>query len=123
MKKIVSIVVLMIAFGFSANAQSNLKLESDSKSKDQDVKEMAYSELRELSSVVELTPESKTDFLTLFMMRNEAVNNAKSYEEKAAIYERFGQKLLSGLSEEQSKKLSENKELYNRLTNLKYKMQ
>lgn len=123
MKKIVSIVVLMIAFGFSANAQSNLKLESDSKSKDQNVKEMAYSELRELSSVVELTPESKNDFLTLFMMRNEAVNNAKSYEEKAAIYERFGQKLLSGLSEEQSKKLSENKELYNRLTNLKYKMQ
>lgn len=113
----------MIAFGFSANAQSNLKLESDSKSKDQNVKEMAYSELRELSSVVELTPESKNDFLTLFMMRNEAVNNAKSYEEKAAIYERFGQKLLSGLSEEQSKKLSENKELYNRLTNLKYKMQ
>ncbi|WP_396151450.1 hypothetical protein [Flavobacterium sp.] len=122
MKKIVSIVVLMIAFGFSANAQSNLKLESDAKSKDQNVKEMAYSELRELSSVVELTPELKNDFLTLLVMRNEAVNNAKTYEEKAAIYERFGQKLLSGLSEQQSKKLSENKELYNKLTNLKYSM-
>lgn len=123
MKKIVSIVVLMIAFSFSANAQSNLKLESDSKSKDQNVKEMAYGELRELSSVVELSPEQKNDFLTLFVMRNEAVNNAKSYEEKTAVYERYGQKLLSGLSEEQSKKFSENKELYNRLTNLKYKMQ
>lgn len=123
MKKIVSIVVLMIAFGFSANAQSNLKLESDSKSKEQNVKEMAYSELRELSSTVELSPEQKNDFLTLFVMRNEALNNTKSYEEKTAIYERFGQKLLSGLSEEQSKKLSENKEVYNRLTNLKYKMQ
>ena len=122
MKKIVSIVVLMIAFGFSANAQSNVKLESNSNPKDQNVKEMAYSELRELSSVVELTPELKNDLMTLFMMRNEAVNNAKTYEEKAAIYERFGQKLLSGLSEQQSKKLSENKELYNKLTNLKYSM-
>ena len=37
MKKIVSIVVLMIAFGFSANAQSNVKLESNSNPKDQNV--------------------------------------------------------------------------------------
>lgn len=123
MKKIVSIVVLMVAFGFSANAQSNLKIESDSKSKDQNVKEMAYAELRELSSVVELTPELKNDFLTLFIMRNEAVNNTKSYEEKAAIYERYGQKLLSGLNEQQAMKLKENKELYNKLTNLKYAKQ
>lgn len=123
MKKIVSIVVLMVAFSFSANAQSNLKMESDSNSKDQNVKEMAYAELRELSSVVELTPELKNDFLTLFIMRNEAVNNAKSHEEKAAVYERFGQKLLSGLSEQQAMKLKENKELYNKLTNIKYAKQ
>lgn len=122
MKKIVSIVVLMMAFGFSANAQSTVKLEADSKSKEQNVKEMAYNQLRELSSVVQLSPELKDDFLNLFMMRNEAVNNTKSYEEKAAIYERFGQKMLSGLSEEQVKKLAENKELYNKLTNLKYSM-
>lgn len=122
MKKIVSIVVLMFAFCFSANAQSNVKSVADDNSKELNVKEMAYNELRELSSVVELTPELKNDFLNLFIMRNEAVNNAKSYEEKSAIYERFGKKLLSGLSEEQSKKLSENKELYNKLTNLKYSM-
>ncbi|MEZ4838992.1 hypothetical protein [Flavobacterium sp.] len=122
MKKIVSIVVLIMAFGFSANAQSTVKLEADSKSKEQNVKEMAYNQLRELSSVVQLSPELKDDFLNLFMMRNEAVNNTKSYEEKAAIYERFGQKMLSGLSEEQVKKLAENKELYNKLTNLKYSM-
>ena len=113
----------MIAFSFSANAQSSVKLESESKSKEQNVKEMAYSELRELSTVVELTPELKNDFLTLFIMRNEAVNNAKTYEEKAAVYERFGQKMLSGLSEQQAKKLTENKELYNKLTNLKYTKQ
>lgn len=111
-----------MAFGFSANAQSTVKLEADSKSKEQNVKEMAYNQLRELSSVVQLSPELKDDFLNLFMMRNEAVNNTKSYEEKAAIYERFGQKMLSGLSEEQVKKLAENKELYNKLTNLKYSM-
>ncbi|RAR47541.1 hypothetical protein [Flavobacterium lacus] len=123
MKKIVSIVVVLFAFVFSTNAQSNLKMTSDSKPKEQSVKEMAYSELRELSSVVELTPELKNDFLTLFMMRNEAVSNAKSDEEKASIYERFGQKFLSGLNEEQAKKLKENKELYNKLTHLKYSKQ
>lgn len=119
MKKIVSIVVLMVAFGFSANAQSNLKLESETKPKQENAKELAYTELRELSSVVELTPELKNDFLTLFMMRNEAMTNTNSEEEKAAVYERFGQKFLTGLTEEQNRKLSENKELYNKLT--KYK--
>lgn len=123
MKKIVSIVVLLVAFGFSSNAQSNLKMESDSKTKEVNTKEMAYTELRELSSVIEFSPEQKNDFISLFMMRNEAVNNAKTYEEKASVYERFGQKFLSGLSEEQTKKLSENKELYNKLTNLKYSKQ
>ncbi|UPQ79713.1 hypothetical protein M0M57_02500 [Flavobacterium azooxidireducens] len=113
----------MIAFGFSANAQSSLKLESETKSKEANSKEMAYGELRELSSVVELSPEQKNDFLTLFNMRNEALSNAKSDEEKATIYNRFGKKFLSGLTEEQTKKLSENKELYNKLTNLKHRKQ
>lgn len=123
MKKIVSIVVLMFAFCFSANAQSNSKMESTSNSKEKNVKEMAYEELRELSSVVELSPELKNDFMSLFMMRTEAINNVKSFEEKAAIYERFGQKLLGGLDEKQVTKLKENKELYNKLTNFKYAKQ
>lgn len=123
MKKIVSIVVLMFAFGFSANAQTSLKSETETRSKEASTKEMAYSELKELSSIIELSPEQKNDFLTLFNMRNEALNNTKSDEEKVAIYDRFGKKFLSGLTEEQAKKLSENKELFNRLTNLKYRKQ
>jgi hypothetical protein len=98
-------------------------MESNSNSKEKNIKEMAYEEIRELSSIVELTPELKNDFMNLFMMRNEAVSNAKTYEEKSAIYERFGQKLLGGLNEQQSMKLKENKEFYNKLTNLKYTKQ
>jgi len=126
MKKIVSIVLLMVAFGFSANAQSKLKMESKSisaDSKELNVKEKAYADLRELSTAVELTPELKNDLLNLLVMRNEAVNNTKSIEEKTAIYDRYGKKLLSALSEEQMKKLTENKELYNKLTNFKYSLQ
>jgi hypothetical protein len=126
MKKIVSIVVLMVAFGFSSNAQSKLKMESKSisaDSKELNVKEMAYAELRELSTVVELTPDLKNDLLSLLVMRNDAVNNTKSIEEKTAIYDRFGKKLLSALNEEQLKKLTKNNELYNKLTNFKYSLQ
>ena len=110
----------MVAFGFSANAQSSLKMDSGSKSKEKNVKEVAFEELRELSNTVQLSPELKNDFMSLLIMRNEAVNNAKTYEEKAEIYERFAQKLLGGLNEEQAMKLKENKELYDKLTNIKY---
>ena len=116
----------MVAFGFSSNAQSKLKMESKSisaDSKELNVKEMAYAELRELSTVVELTPDLKNDLLSLLVMRNDAVNNTKSIEEKTAIYDRFGKKLLSALNEEQLKKLTKNNELYNKLTNFKYSLQ
>ena len=121
MKKIVSIVLLMVAFGFSGNAQSNLKLESDTKSRDQKVnpKEEAYKDVKELSNLLELSPEVTNSFLEMLVMRNEALINAKSDEEKRIVYDRFGKKLLSSLNDEQLKKLHSNKELHFKLTGRK----
>jgi hypothetical protein len=121
MKKIVSIVLLMVAFGFSGNAQSNLKLESNTKSRDQKVnpKEEAYKDVKELSNLLELSPEVTNSFLEMLVMRNEALINAKSDEEKRIVYDRFGKKLLSSLNDEQLKKLHSNKELHFKLTGRK----
>ncbi len=121
MKKIVSIVLLMVAFGFSGNAQSNLKLESNTKSRDQKVnpKEEAYKDVKELSNLLELSPEVTNSFLEMLVMRNEALINAKSDEEKRIVYDRFGKKLLSSLNDDQLKKLHSNKELHFKLTGRK----
>lgn len=121
MKKIVSIVLLMVAFGFSGNAQSNLKLESNTKSRDQKVnpKEEAYKDVKELSNLLELSPEVTNSFLEMLVMRNEALINAKSDEEKRIVYDRFGKKLLSSLNDDQLKKLNSNKELHFKLTGRK----
>lgn len=111
----------MVAFGFSGNAQSNLKLESNTKSRDQKVnpKEEAYKDVKELSNLLELSPEVTNSFLEMLVMRNEALINAKSDEEKRIVYDRFGKKLLSSLNDDQLKKLNSNKELHFKLTGRK----
>ena len=53
------------------------------------------------------------------MMREEAMQNAQTEDEKAVTYKMFGEKILSGLTEEQRKTLQEKPELYARL--VKYK--
>lgn len=118
MKKIVAIVLFMIAFGFSSNAQSTLSAAKPT-SKEVNPKEAAYKDISELSSVIDITPEFKNDLMTLFMMREEAMANCTTEDERVVTYQRFGEKIMSGLTEEQRKTVAQKPELYARLT--KYK--
>ena len=118
MKKIVAIGLFMFAFGFTANAQSSLTAAKTENVK-LNPKEAAYKDLSELTSVIEITPEFKSDLMTLFMMREEGLQNAATEDEKVVLYQRFGEKILSGLTEEQRKTLEQKPELYSRL--MKYR--
>jgi hypothetical protein len=118
MKKIVAIVLFMFAYSFSVNAQTSLTAAKVETIKT-NPKEAAYKDVSELTSIIEVTPEFKNDLMTLFMMREEAMQNAQTEDEKAVTYKMFGEKILSGLTEEQRKTLQEKPELYARL--VKYK--
>lgn len=118
MKKIVAIVLFMIAFGFSSNAQSTFSAAKPT-SKEVNPKEAAYKDISELSSVIDITPEFKNDLMTLFMMREEAMANCTTEDDRVATYQKFGEKIMSGLTEEQRKTVAQKPELYARLT--KYK--
>lgn len=118
MKKIVAIVLFVIAFGFTSNAQSTLSAAKPT-SKEVNPKEAAYKDISELSAVIDITPEYKNDLMTLFMMREEAMAVCTTEDERVVTYQKFGEKILSGLTEEQRKALSQKPELLARLT--KYK--
>lgn len=113
MKKIVAILFLF-AFGFSVNAQTSLTKAKDEPTK-LNPKEAAYKDVSDLTSIIEVTPEFKNDLLTLFMMREEAMQNAATEDEKVITYQRFGEKIISGLTEEQRKTLEQKPDLYARL--------
>ncbi|WP_396183826.1 hypothetical protein [Flavobacterium sp.] len=118
MKKIVAIVFFMIAFGFSSNAQSPI---SNAKPTLREVnpKEAAYKDISDLSAVIDITPEFKNDLMTLFMMREEAIAGCTTEDERVITYQKYGEKIMSGLTEEQHKMLQQKPELYARL--MKYK--
>ena len=120
MKKIVAILFLF-AFGFSMNAQTALtkaKAEPtkvNSKEEKLNPKEAAYKDVADLTSIIEVSPEFKNDLMTLFMMREEAMQNAQTEDEKALTFQRFGEKIISGLTEEQRKTLEQKPDFYARL--------
>ena len=114
MKKIIAIAVLFLAFSFNANAQVSLKVKEtktefitpESISKDVDA----------LTKTVTMNESLQKDMMTLLYMRMDAVKEAKTEEDKRAIFQRFGQKLLGGFTPEQLKQLKGNKDLYLKLT-------
>ncbi|MBA4153753.1 MAG: hypothetical protein C0512_05345 [Flavobacterium sp.] len=118
MKKIVAIVLFMIAFGFSSNAQSSIS-NAKPTSREVNPKEAAYKDISDLSAVIDITPEFKNDLMTLFMMREEAIAGCTTEDERVITYQKFGEKIMSGLTEEQRKTVAQKPELYARLT--KYK--
>lgn len=78
-------------------------------------KEIAATEMEALLKVVKLDEHTKTSFTQLFIMRAEQVQIATDEASKKAIYERYGTKLLSGLSDEQRQALKANTALYQKL--------
>ena len=114
MKKIASIIVLFIAFSFSVKAQESKTTANSSKTSV--IQSNAI--VNELDAVVKLSPQLKQDLMTLYAMREEALNNVKTTEEKKQICERIGKKILAGLTDEQRALLDKSPDLIKRLKSL-----
>lgn len=73
-------------------------------------------DVEEISQTVSLDENLKKDYITLMGMRDEAIANANSSEEKKAIYERIATKFLTALTPKQLESLKAKPALYNKLT-------
>ncbi len=123
MKRFFAILTLSLAFSLSSNAQESQKTLSvdttakvDTTVKPETSKEALLKDITELKKSVKLEDQLVEDLTNLLFMRDEAVNNVRTIEEKKALYEKFSQKLMGGLTPDQLKQLQENKELFSRLT-------
>jgi alpha-L-arabinofuranosidase len=108
MKKIFIIATLLLAFGTNVNAQDARKKEDRSTatmSKDEAFKMQTVNSIEELDKTVSLDKSFKNDLISLLYMRKEAMDNVNSLEDKKAVFYKYGQKMLSGLSEDQRKTL------------------
>ena len=74
------------------------------------------SDLQEISQTVSLDENLKKDYVTLMNMRDEAIANANTSEEKKVIFERIAAKFLSALTPKQLEALKAKPELYKKLT-------
>ena len=110
MKKIIAIAALFLAFSFNANAQVASKAKTEAITPESIVKDH-----NALTKLVTMDESLKKDMMTLLNMRMEAVNAARE-EDKKAIFDRYGLKLLGGFSKEQLTQLKSNVELYTKLT-------
>ncbi len=112
MKKIIAIAALFLAFNFNANAQ----LASKAKAKTEAITtESIVKDHNALTKLVTMDESLKKDMMTLLNMRMEAVNAARE-EDKKAIFDRYGLKLLGGLTPDQLNQLKGNRDLYTKLT-------
>lgn len=121
MKKFVSICICFFVFSLTSNAQSTLKpaVVKQEKVSAEDMKNANMKIISEITSVIKIDESFKNDLMTLFNMRDEALMNATNDKDRAMIYQRFGEKLLAGLSEEQRNTLKQKPELYQRITEYK----
>lgn len=115
MKKIIYAFGLLVAFQFSANAQETKKAEVKTVAINTENSNVA--QINELDKTVTLNPQLKGDLISLLAMRDETVAGLKTDLEKKAVFERFGKKLMGGLTDEQKVLLSSsNPELLKKLT-------
>ncbi|WP_396147112.1 hypothetical protein [Flavobacterium sp.] len=113
MKKIIAIAALFLAFSFNANAQTPTAVKGYKV--EVITPESIVKDHNALTKLVTMDESLKKDMMTLLNMRMEAVNAARE-EDKKAIFDRYGLKLLGGFSKEQLTQLKSNVELYTKLT-------
>ena len=117
MKKIIAIASLFLAFSFHVNAQETSKVKS-AKTETREVitPESITKNIEEFTKLVTMDASLKKDFTTLLNMRMNALNGAKSEDERKVIFEVYSRKLLGGLNPEQLNQFKSNKDLYQKLT-------
>jgi hypothetical protein len=112
MKKIISILTLLLAFSVNSNAQSAM---GEATKQAPTPKETIYQDILQIAAITKMPESLQNDFMTVLLMREEAVANVKSDEDKKAVFEKLNTKMLSALSKEQIDALKSKKDLYNKL--------
>src|SRR4051812_42231359 len=108
MKKLFAVLTLFLAFAFSANAQEGKKISAEEAAKIDAVK---------LSEAVGLQGTQQQDFIRLFVMKHNVMNDAtQTPEQKAKMAQVVDGKIRATLNAEQIQKLEANPELMARLT-------
>lgn len=118
MKKILTVLVLLVTFGINAQEKKSLSTTTKAESEREAYayKENAKKDFTELANFIELSAEQKKYVMELFEIKYKAFSDEKTMAEHgAAVREGFGQKFLGLLDKEQHEKLRTNEELYKKL--------
>lgn len=107
MKKLIAVLTLMLAFTISANAQDRKMSPEESAKMD------AY----KMSEYLGLTSTQQEDFMRLFIMKHNSMQNPEMTDERKKEMSRIvDMKIRATLTTEQIQKLDSNPELSNMLT-------
>lgn len=108
MKKLIAVVTLFFAFAFGANAQEDAKMAAVKAAKADAVK---------MSETLKLTPDQQTNFVNLFVMKHQTMNDATVPEAKKKEMVRvMDAKIRATLTGEQMQKLDSDPALLSELT-------
>lgn len=108
MKKLIAVLTLFLAFGFSANAQEGKKMNAD---------EAAKADVVRLAELVPLQGTQEQDFIRLFVMKHNILNDASaSQEKKKEITRIVDGKIRATLNAEQIQRLEANPDAFAKLT-------
>jgi len=119
MKRTIAIFIMLLAFGFNANAQEASKKSVKTETKEELVRKSVAKDSEELISTVTMNESLKHDLTLLIEMRAQAISGSENEQDKKSIFDRFANKLISGLTAEQLEQLKKNESLYKRLTQYK----
>lgn len=114
MKKFIALLTMFLAFGVVSNAQSK---------KDEErliaQKRQIENDINSIAKIVNLSDQLKSDFVTLLVMRGQAMQEANQ-EERKHIFVKYTQKMMGTLSAAQVDALkAKDAALYSRLTEYK----
>ncbi|MEI7509828.1 MAG: hypothetical protein WCJ62_10245 [Flavobacterium sp.] len=113
MKKIIATLFLTTVLSFTSYAQVPAKTAN---TKTEITEATISKDISDLTKTVTMDASLIKDFTTLMHMRAEALNNAKSEEERIENFQSFSRKLIGGFNESQLLQLKSNPELLKRLT-------
>ena len=107
MKKIIAVLTLFLAFSLTANAQDK-KVSNE---------EAAKIDAHKLSEYLGLQGTQQDDFISLFLMKYQVLNDPKLSEERKTEMSRIvGLKVRASLTPEQNQKLDANPALLAKIT-------
>lgn len=107
MKKLIAIVMMLLAFSVSANAQANKQISKE---------EAAQKDIAALISKVTIDQTLKQDMYTLMVMKHEMLAAATTAAEKQKVTDMVEHKIMSGVSKEQRQTITNDKDLLKQLT-------